>query len=91
MFLAYDRWVETASGATSGVSFKPKWRSAVLVAVLVLPIELIHHLVHGALGRYLVVASTLALGIGILLKIRPAAKGSAQQRSFEPTGSGQSE
>jgi hypothetical protein len=70
VFIAYDRWQQ--SMCNSALDVKIHWRSAVLLAVLVVPIEVIHHLVQGALGSYLVVASTLVLAIGIALRIRPA-------------------
>jgi hypothetical protein len=74
LILAYQRWQQDCESGSALANTQMKWRSAVLLAVLVLPIELVHHLVHGALGPFLVAASTLMLMIGILVKIRPTQK-----------------
>jgi hypothetical protein len=69
VFLAYDRWLQTSHHGTPPAHIKTHWPSAVLLAVLVLPIELVHHLVHD--GDYLMVPLTLALVLSIALKIKP--------------------
>jgi hypothetical protein len=71
LFIAYDHWRQTSSSVSSTIPVRANWRNAVLVSVMVLPIEFIHHLVHGTGGRYLVAALTAALGIGIALKTKP--------------------
>lgn len=82
LFLSYDAWQQTLEGRTLPKA-SINWRSAVLLAVLVLPIELVHHLVHGALGLGLVGVLTLALLIGIVLRIAPAKAPLTQEARFQ--------
>jgi hypothetical protein len=85
LFLAYDRWQQRTFGSPV-TELRINWRGAILLAILVVPIELVHHLVHGALGRYLVAASTLGLGIGITLRIIPTGKDRQMRTPIGLTG-----
>jgi hypothetical protein len=69
LFLAYDRWQQrTCKGVPVG-DLSVNWRGAVLLAVLIVPIEVIHHLLHGPRGAFLVVLLTIILVIGVALKM----------------------
>jgi hypothetical protein len=69
LFLAFERWKETAVGALSG-SGRTKLRDAIMMAIVVLPIQAIHHLVHGRMGLYLAAGFGLLIVIGIVFGIR---------------------
>jgi len=60
LFVAFERWKQGALGVTSARG-RAVLRDAVLVAVLAVPMQLIHHLVHGTLGL------VLAGAFGVLL------------------------
>jgi hypothetical protein len=63
--LAYQRRLHSANPGASAV----RWRNAVLVGLLLLPIEVAHHLVHGMRSVVLVGACTFLLLIGVALKV----------------------
>jgi SNF family Na+-dependent transporter len=64
VFVAYSKWQEQTRGKANAARRKPRLQGALLVALLVLPIELAHHIVHDWQGDILVVAGTLALLAG---------------------------
>jgi len=72
LFIAYDRWRQKTLKGASATDIRVNWRGAVLLAILVVPIEVIHHLTHGPLGSCLVLALTLGVVIGFAWKLRPA-------------------
>jgi uncharacterized protein DUF4184 len=84
LFLVYDRWQQRTYGAPA-TDVRANWLGAILLAIFVVPIELIHHLVHGPAGSYLVAASTLALGIGIALRIVPTVRDRRAPASLDLT------
>lgn len=69
LFVACDRWQQGFFKGTVATDTRVNWRGALLLAILIVPIEVIHHLIHGAPGRYLVLALTLAVVIGFGLKL----------------------
>jgi len=85
LFLSYDRWRQTFGSSAALAHCRRQWLRAALLAVLVLPIELIHHVVHGALGLGLVAALTLALMVAFVLNTRPAQKSADHQIRLEKT------
>jgi hypothetical protein len=69
LFLAFERWKERAGGMLSG-SGRTKLQDAILMAIVVLPVEAIHHLVHGKKGLYLAAGFGLLVVIGIMFGMR---------------------
>ena len=69
LFLAFRGWQD----AHTANRIKPNWRGrlleATLVASLLLPIEVAHHLIHGKRGLALVGALSLAWGIGVAWRV----------------------
>ncbi len=63
--LAYERRLRAATPRAPAV----RWRNAVLVGLLVLPIEAVHHAVHGVRGIVVVSVCSLVLIISVTLKI----------------------
>jgi hypothetical protein len=74
LFITYDRWQQKTAKGVASTDIHVNWGSALLLAFLLVPIEFIHHLLHGAPGRYLVLALTLMVVIGFALKFRPSQK-----------------
>jgi hypothetical protein len=72
LVLACRNCQETRS---SGASSPPRSRrllEALLVAALVLPIELAHHLVRSKVGLFLVLASSLLLVLAVIARMAPS-------------------
>ncbi len=65
----YERRLHTAIPTVSPVPRAKYWSNAMLVGMLVLPIEAIHQLVHGLVGIALVGVCSLMLILGMALKI----------------------
>ena len=75
LFLVFEKWKQVHVGRGTGVAGKVLMRDAVLVAVLVLPIQLAHHLVQqNMLGLCLVAAVCALPVVGIVLKVASARK-----------------
>jgi len=68
-FFSYIRWQKRASGAVSRESDRADLWFASLVALFLLPIELVHHLLTGSLGLVLAGAFTLFLMLIVLRRI----------------------
>jgi hypothetical protein len=69
LFLVYEKWKQTAGGGALGGS-GTKLRDAIVLAVVVLPIEVMHHLMRSRLGLYLVAGFSLLVVIsGVVLGI----------------------
>lgn len=78
LFLVFERWKQVCVGGGAGVSSKAVLWDAVLVALLVLPIQLVHHLIRDQRHALYLVAALCALPvIGIVLKMRNARKSAA--------------
>ncbi len=76
LFVVLERWKRAHVSGCAGPLGIGVLRDAVLVAILVIPIELVHHLVlHATLGAWLVAALCALLGLGIVLKMANARKG----------------
>lgn len=92
VFIAYEKWRQKLAGRMLNAKVRTHWGGAVIVALAVVPIELIHHLVHGATGRYLVVVCTLILGAAIMLSsptregppLEPLEQGARQEKRPAP-------
>jgi hypothetical protein len=75
LFWVFEKWKQGCLNGAAGVSGKAVFRDAVLVAVLVLPIELAHHLVRlNKIGLCLLAVACALLVIGIVLKVANAHK-----------------
>jgi len=75
LFLVFEKWKQTCVNVGAGVSTRAVVWDAVLVATLVLPIELVHHLVRGQKSGQFLMAALCALPVlGIALKVRNARK-----------------
>jgi hypothetical protein len=79
LFAAFEKWKQASLNAGTGDRGKTVMRDAVLVAIAVLPIELMHHLVRlNKLGLCLLAIACGLLVIGVVLRVakaheRPAA------------------
>ncbi len=77
LFLAFEKWKQAKIGGGTGVSIGSVMLDAVLVALLVLPIALVHHLAPTQRGGLYLIAGLCALPVlGIALK-----KGSSRKVS----------
>ena len=80
LFLVFEKWKQTCVLGAAAVSAREVLRDAVLVAILVLPIQLAHHLVRqNKLGLCLIAAVFALPVIGIVLKVAKARKAAADQ------------
>jgi hypothetical protein len=81
VYLAFAKWKQTRLNGGAGVSRLARLRDAVLVGLLVLPLELAHHLHHlirrHQPGLYLVAALCFLPVIGLVLKTGNARPGAA--------------
>jgi hypothetical protein len=85
LFVVFERWKRANVSGCAGASGTAVLRDAVLVAILVVPIELSHHLVlRNELGLCLVAVLCAVLLIGIVLKVGSAHKSAAAN----PTAAG---
>jgi hypothetical protein len=75
LFVVFEKWKRAHVGGGAGSSGIRVLRDAVLVALLVVPIELVHHLiVRVSLAVCLVAVLCALLGIGIVFKVATARK-----------------
>jgi hypothetical protein len=75
LFLAFEKWKQASVSGGAGAPGKAVLRDAVLVAVLVLPIELAHHFVRNNKPGLLLIAAVCALPVlGVALKMGNARK-----------------
>lgn len=69
LMLAFSAKQPPPGAAPGCIPQKTAWRDAILVALLVLPIEIIHHLLRGPAGLVLVGLLSLLLVIGVALHL----------------------
>jgi hypothetical protein len=82
LFLMFERWKRASVSGCAGSSGAAVLRDAVLVAILVVPIELAHHLIlSNNLGLCLVAGLCALPVIRILLKVASAHKGAAANQT----------
>jgi hypothetical protein len=75
LFVLFERWKQACVGAGSGARGTTMMRDAVLVAILAVPIELVHHLVRlNKLGLCLLAVACALLVLGIVLRVANARK-----------------
>jgi hypothetical protein len=75
LFLVFEKWKQARVNGDAGASGKAMLRDAVLVAVLLLPIELVHHLARSNQpGLYLIAALCALPVIWVVLKMGNARK-----------------
>lgn len=73
LFLAFEKWKQASVNRGVGAPGKAVLRDAILVAVLVLPIELVHHLVRSNKPAFYAVALVCAVPVlGVALKMSKA-------------------
>ena len=78
LFLAFEKWKRARVYGGAHLRRREVLRDAILVAILVLPIELVHHLVRQQkAGLYLVAGLCALPAVGIALKVRSAHKSGA--------------
>jgi hypothetical protein len=65
----YEKWLGSTRPATAAISRAKAIRNAVLVGLLVLPLEALHHLIGNLAGFALVGACSIGLMIFVALKI----------------------
>ena len=86
LFLVFERWKRANVSGCAGASGTVVLRDGVLVAILVVPIELVHHLVHhNQLGVALVAALCALPVIGIVLKVASAHRGATVNQTSAGT------
>ena len=75
LFLAFEKWKQACVNRGAGTRGKAVLRDAVLVAILALPIELVHHLVRSHKPvLYLIAAVCVLPVLGVVLKLGNARK-----------------
>jgi hypothetical protein len=74
LFLAFRGWQEAHVSGAINRPWRTRLLEAGLVASLLLPIEVAHHLVHGKRGLALVAAFSLAWAVGVALKVSSVLK-----------------
>jgi hypothetical protein len=85
LVLAFEKWKQTRVEGRAGVSGKAVLRDAVLVALLLLPIGLVHHLLRKTELAVYVVAALCALpALAILLKLRHAHEPAVASQAVKP-------
>jgi hypothetical protein len=78
LFWVFEKWKQGCVNGAAAVSGKAVMRDAVLVAILVVPIELVHHLVRlNKLGLCLLAVVCALLVIGIVLRVASTRKAPA--------------
>jgi hypothetical protein len=81
LFAAFEKWKQASLSAGTGVRGKTVMRDAVLVAIAVVPIELVHHLVRlNKLGLCLLAVACGLLVMGIVLGVAKTQKHSAASK-----------
>jgi hypothetical protein len=75
LFVLFERWKQVCVGAGAGVRSTTMMRDAVLVAILAVPVELVHHLVRlNKIGLCLLAVAFALLVLGIVLIVANARK-----------------
>lgn len=75
LFVLFERWKQACVGAGTSSRGTTMIRDAVLVAILAVPIELVHHLVRlNKLGLCLLAVACALLVLGIVLRVANARK-----------------
>ena len=75
LFVVFEKWQRAYVTPGAGVRGKTVMRDAVLVAIMVVPIELVHHLVRlNKIGLCLLAVACALLVLGILLRVANARK-----------------
>jgi hypothetical protein len=63
---AYQQWRSTVRRSPLRISFRVRWTNAFLLGFLVVPVAMIHHLVHGLAGAFLVASLSAFLMLGFV-------------------------
>lgn len=85
LVLAFEKWKQTRVEGRAGVSGKAVLRDAVLVALLLLPIGLVHHLLRKTeLALYVVAALCALPALAILLKLRHTHEPAVGSQAVKP-------
>jgi len=87
LFLAFRGWQEAHAFGATNRPRRARWLEAGLVASLLLPIELAHHLVRGRRGLALVAALSLAWAVGVAFRVSSDPKTTC--KAGEPLGNPQ--
>jgi hypothetical protein len=69
LWLAWERWRIILAGSGPQIASRRKWGRAILAGVLMMPIELIHHLVHGPTGLFLIAGYGALIMIGMVMRM----------------------
>ena len=69
LYLAWDQWRNALAGLAPQVTSRGQWSKAVLAGMLMVPIELTHHLVTGAAGLCLIAGYTALIVVGVVLRM----------------------
>lgn len=80
LFLVFEQWQQTHAGRAAGTLGKTMVRDAVVVAILVLPIQLVHHLARGRFVLVLIAGLCALVLSGVLLKMSRAHRGALTHR-----------
>ena len=71
LYLAWEQWRNNLMGAAPQIAGRWKlFGNAVLAAILMVPIELTHHLIQGPAGLFLIAGYSALIVIGIFLRMR---------------------
>ena len=86
VFLVFEKWKRVNVSGCAAASGAAVARDAALVAIAVIPIEVVHHLVmHRRPGLYLVAVLCALLVIGLIWKLTSVRKDAANQQTVIAT------
>ncbi len=69
LWLAWEQWRNNLAWSAPQISNRGELGRAILAGVLMMPIELIHHLVHGWIGLFLIAGYSTLIVIGMVLRM----------------------
>lgn len=63
---AYQQWRSIIRRSPAPIAFRVRWTKAILLGGLIVPVAMIHHLVHGPVGAFLVPSLSVFLMLGFV-------------------------
>ena len=77
VYLAWELWRDRSTGMASSAASRGQWAQAILAGVLMVPMELAHHLISGPAGLFLIAGygALLIIGVAWRMRSKPSANG----------------
>lgn len=69
LYLAWEKWWNASEGLQPEGGNRGKWIKAILAGIMMVPIELIHHLVHSPVSLFLIGGYCALIVIGIVWRL----------------------